>query len=668
MADLPVRELVLYKHGVGFFVREGVVEGTSVALNFKQFEINDALKSLTVFDRAGGQVLGIHYQTPMDKNERMKESLIRLSENASMTDMLRDLRGRVCALTFEIVPGSIDTIIGRVIGVERQTLTGTTFGPAGALPKYGETVSVSLMTDDGVVRVFPFEQLRGVSIQDEQAAHDLSYFLDTAMGDEMRQTVNLRLSEGEHQLVVFYVAPSPTWRVSYRIVGELDADSENGRALLQGWGLFDNSFDEDLQDVRVTLVAGQPISFIYDLYSSRIPVRPIVEDEVRVAPGPVEFGAAFDFADDAAAPEERARGITMASYAMASPAPVAAGGMLRKIASRAELAQAAPPAAEGKETGEFFEYSVNAPVTVKRGESALVPIISAEVNYERELLYNGLKLANHPVAALRFANTAGLTLERGPVTVIEDGDYRGEAVVPFTKDGNPVYLPYAVELGVRIVESQRQAVETASLKIAGAYLLYDEYHIVSTTYTIENTTSKALTITVEAPIDTEYTPFDMPPAAAETATERRWRVTAPPQAKTPFVRKERHLSTRREEVRQLDYRRLKQFIDNRWLDEATLQQLGALLNNQAAIQKAKNQQKELQDERKTIYAQQEQIRANLGALQPTGDEAPLRARVLAQLEAAQNRLEAIDAQLTALTAQITQAEASTEQIIAALPA
>src|SRR6185503_12427633 len=80
MAQLAVREMVLYKHGVGFFVREGDVSGESTALTFRQEEINDVLKSLAVFDRGGGQILGIHYQTPMDKAARLASSSIRLSD------------------------------------------------------------------------------------------------------------------------------------------------------------------------------------------------------------------------------------------------------------------------------------------------------------------------------------------------------------------------------------------------------------------------------------------------------------------------------------------------------------------------------------------------------------------------------------------------------------
>ena len=49
--NLPITRVVLYKHGVGYFEREGGVEGdASLALTFKQSEVSDVLKSLTVLD------------------------------------------------------------------------------------------------------------------------------------------------------------------------------------------------------------------------------------------------------------------------------------------------------------------------------------------------------------------------------------------------------------------------------------------------------------------------------------------------------------------------------------------------------------------------------------------------------------------------------------------
>ena len=62
--------------------------------------------------------------------------------------------------------------------------------------------------------------------------------------------------------------------------------------LLQGWALFDNTLDEDLENVEMTFVAGMPVSFVYDLYTPFTPDRPVVEEEGRGVAAPVEFEAA----------------------------------------------------------------------------------------------------------------------------------------------------------------------------------------------------------------------------------------------------------------------------------------------------------------------------------------------------------------------------------------
>ena len=51
-ADLPIREVILYKHGVGFFERAGKLEaGETARIDFKAEDMNDVLKSLTITDR-----------------------------------------------------------------------------------------------------------------------------------------------------------------------------------------------------------------------------------------------------------------------------------------------------------------------------------------------------------------------------------------------------------------------------------------------------------------------------------------------------------------------------------------------------------------------------------------------------------------------------------------
>ncbi len=652
MGDLPVREMVLYKHGVGFFRREGETNAEEVTLTFRHDEINDVLKSLAVFDRKGGHVLGIHYQTPLDRDARLADSSIRLSDHASAQDLLRDLRGREVELIF-----SDDRVRGRLIGLDIGEEDNT------------ERTLISVMSDpDGQVHVFRLRSLRAVRILDGRAAHDLRFFLDTSMHEELRRKVTVRLSQGDHKLVIYYVAPCPTWRVSYRLVAESDERGVGGGAALQGWGLFDNRLDEDLVDVAVTLVAGQPISFIYDLYASYIPPRPTVRDEARIAPGPVEFREA----------RGRRASIGMEAYlaqqepsrleadrtdmlAMAAPMPGEHSGLRRE-----DLQAAVQPAAEAHEAGEFFQYVVATPVSVRRGESALVPIISADVSYSKELLYNGTKLPDHPVAAMRFANTTGLTLERGPVTVIEDGEYKGEAVVSFTKPGSEVYLPYAVELGLQITERTQQHSEMAGLNVREGYLLISEYHISTVTYIVENTTDKDMSITIEAPVRPGFELFDTPEPEATTATERRWHVPAPTRSTIEFERHERRMMRRHEEVRKLTYRSLQGYLAERWLDQTTYDRLSGLLDNLEFIERAHAEQKELRTERGEIYARQVQLRENLNALKPAGEEGPLRSRVLRQLETSEDRLEAIDDRLSELGEQIAQAETQIEQVLAEL--
>ena len=664
MAQLPVREMVLYKHGVGFFVREGAVTGESTALTFRQDEINDVLKSLAVFDRSGGQVLGIHYQTPMDKDARLASSSIRLSDNGSLHSLLAGLRGRQVELGFEVTPGTSEAIRGRIIGVDDPPRSEVQINNSGLAEEL-----VSVLAEDGQIRVFRLSTLRALRIQDAQSAHDLTYFLDTSMSEDVRRTVNVRLNAGEHQLVVYYVAPSPTWRVSYRLVAEEDKENEGntGKALLQGWGLFDNRLEEDLDNVQVTLVAGQPISFIYDLYASRIPTRPTVKDEARVAPGPVEFEGAFEELGEVhEGGDERVRGITMAKRAMAAPAPAAMAYAPARPPSIGAFGGSTPAAATAKEAGEFFQYEVTAPVSVKRGESALVPIIGSEIKYERELLYNRAKLPDHPVVALRFSNTTGLTLERGPVTVVENWDYKGEAVIPFTKDGSSVYVPFAVELGVRITERQTRDTETTGLNIKDAMMVFEQYETSRMTYVVENTTTKVVTVMIEAPINTNWSLYDTPVPDVETATERRWKVSLPARSKTEFVTQQRMRTYRRENVQNLDYRQLQDFVAKGWLDDAIRGELGRMLDESNAIQQANTRLQGLEVDTQKLHKQQEQLRANLNTLQATGQEAALRNRMLGQLESSQDRLEAIENEVNNLNQLIADSEQKINEIVAGL--
>jgi hypothetical protein len=510
------------------------------------------------------------------------------------------------------------------------------------------TSLVSLLLDaTAQVQAVALGRVQGVDILDERGAADLRFFLQTALTQEDYRQVTLRLTPGEHDLSVSYIAPAPTWRVSYRLVGDPEADA-GPRALLQGWGIFDNRLEEDLEGISLSLVAGMPISFVYDLYTPFTPERPLVEEEGRVAAAPVEYAEGVEFFR--AEPPEAG----MAMAAMVRERAPAAAPYREKAISREALARAAPVTATGEALGELFQYVIGTPVTVGRGQSAMVPIVATDLGYRKDLLYNGSKMPAHPVATLRLKNETGLTLERGPVTVIERGEYVGEAVLPFTVEGGEVVVPYAVELGVKIREDASSSREIRGLDIRGAYLQFEEWDIRRRVYQLNNHAGQAMTVLVEHPRTAEYDLFDSPQPKEQTDEHMRFEVEVPPRAEAKLGVQERRLLTRHEELRRQSYEGLQRYLREGLLDPAKFEEVAALLRLWEKVANYEKRLGEVEQERQKIYKAQQQIQGNMGALSTTGKEGALRARYVEQLEGSENQLRTLDQREADLKADMEQ--------------
>ncbi|HOT91562.1 MAG TPA: hypothetical protein PLJ78_07160 [Anaerolineae bacterium] len=633
MAHLPITRMTLYKHGVGFFERRAKLSGEEVELSFRVTEMNDILKSLTAIDWGGGQVLGVDYATPQSREERLSGCSIRLDDDRSLRDLLTCLRGRRVELTLD----QGEALTGKLLGLDE---------PSERQPLASSLVSL-LLDETATVHVVALERVQGVNILDERGAADLRFFLQTSLTQEEYRNVTVRLSPGEHDLSVSYIAPAPTWRVSYRLV--LDPKAQGGpKALLLGWGIFDNRLEEDLQGISLSLVAGMPISFVYDLYTPFTPERPEVKEEARVAAAPVAFagatlGAGFD-ADMMAAPEAVMR---------AAPAPAAP---MARAMRREALAAAQPISTKGEALGELFQYVIQTPVTVGRGQSAMVPVVSADLDYQKDLLYNGRKMPLHPVATLRMKNMSGLTLERGPVTVLDDGEYVGEAVLPFTAVGGEVIVPYAVELGAKIHESSGTGREIYRLSIKGSYLHFEEWDIHWQEYRLSNQTANPLTALVEHPRTPYYELFDTPLPKERTDEHLRFEVSAPAWGEAVLKVQERRLLARQEDVQKQSHQVLQRYLKQGLMDQATYDQIVKLLMLYDTIADYEKQIKQLDEERDKIYKAQQQIQGNMQALSQVGKEGALRQRYVEQLEATEAQLRGLDKRQAELRASIKQVE------------
>jgi hypothetical protein len=649
MSHTPITHMTLYKHGVGFFCRRGVVEGEEMKLTFRREEMNDILKSLTVIDHGGGQVRGIDYGTPQSQEERLSGCSVQLAKGRSLRDLLEALRGRQVQITLK--EGATES--GLLLGLDED----------GEKPLNASFVPL-LREGAETVAVIPIADVQNVELLEDEAAADLRFFLQTALGQETHRSVTVRLSPGEHDLEVSYIAPASTWRVSYRLVlGDGGAEPE---AFLQGWGIFDNRLEEDLTGISLSLVAGMPISFVYDLYTPFTPERPVVEEEKRVAAAPVAFEGAVLGAEEAKAAPAPGAGVGLAAgmgmMMMRSAAPLAP-----EVADTTQgMAQTAPVAASGQPLGELFQYVVSAPVTVGRGQSAMVPIVEARLPYRKDLIYNGAKMPVHPVATVRMNNNTGLTLERGPVTALEGLEYVGEAVLPFTTAGDEMVVSYAVELGVRVRETVKSEQETQGLKVKKAYLVFEEHDIRRTTYRAENRTPKEVRVLVEHPRSGTHEIFDTPQPEETTGEQLRYAVTVGAGGETEFTVSERRLTYRSEELKKQSYSSLKKYLKNKWLDEDTYEDMSKLLEMWGRIDVQQANIAEQEQRRQEIYKAQEQIQKSMSVLSATGKEGELRARYVDELEKGQEELAAIEKLIAGLREQIAKIEKSVEGMVAKL--
>jgi hypothetical protein len=626
---VSIRELALYKHGVGRVTRRGKATDRELVLSFGPDEIDDALKSLTVRTDGRSRVMDVRYRTPLTDGDGRVVLRADLADENALFGLLRGLRGIAVSVRLE----GTKSVAGRVVGLEQH--------PQGR--KFG--AMLVLLTDAGLVEQIATDRIVQVRIDDERASRDLARTLDVAgSGAEMR-AVSIDLTEPGTDMEISYTIPSPVWRVSYRLV----ANAADQTCLLQGWAIFDNRFDEDLEDVELSFIAGQPVSFRYDLTSSVIPQRRLVRDEGRIAAGPVEFEAMHDTPAFASAaptpPEARPPHVLMR-------APFASAG--RRVSPPGDLIESTLVEASGEDLVEIFEYHVGH-VSVPAGESAMVPVVQHTAKYSRELLYNGQKHPGHPVVSLRLRNDSGLTLERGPATIVEDGRYRGEAILPFTKEGAELVLAYAVEIGIRVLEETRNAVVLAGVELRDAFVHVQEYRVEETAYTLTNDTSEEQIVTVERARGGELTETREPDA--ESAQHRRWRVTCPPRASSAFAVTERWMMQRSERVADQSMETLSHYLAQHALDAEARRRLAGILRLRQTIAGIDQRLAALRDEQRDLTGRQDRLRANLSIEARSEDEQAIRRRSTEDFRRTQDREDEILAEIERLQVDRQSAEA-----------
>jgi regulator of replication initiation timing len=652
--SLPVRRVVLYKHGVGYFEREGKLAGSGdVTIEFKALQMSDVLKSLTLLG-AGGAVTGISYEASDPLSEQLKEYNFTLPKEASIGQVLDQFKG--AQLAVRLAAGG--EVRGGILGVHRAQVDKS------------DTEVIALLLDGGELCSVSLREAAGLKLEDPRLQKELETYLRLVSSAQRRDLRLLRIHPGAaRELAIGYVVEAPVWKTSYRLV--LDP-KKPGEALLQGWAIVDNTTAEDWKGVTLALVSGLPVSFTQNLYQAHYVRRPNV-------PLPSEMAAAPQAHEGSLITEQRAEVAAVAPMskalrARAADQPMAGmvGGLVAapappRLADAIDYAASIAVASTGRELGELFEYRIDRPVDIPRNQSAMIPFVQTSVKAERVLLYTPGAAGEHPYDALLMENTTGKTLDGGAITVIEGNQYAGEALVETMKTGDNRPVSFAVDLGTRIstVFDSRQN-EVFSVKVRRGTVFTRARNVEIRTYTVRNTDTRARKLVVEHPVRPGWKLVGDAKPFETTARHYRFRIELPAQQTVKLPVQEEYEISSSILLTNLTPELLADYVRNKALSPAAQKQLDQMFAVKEQIVTAQKDVQARQEEINELFRDQERLRQNISNLRGVpGQDAQVNAYA-SKLTAQEKQLEAKNAALSEARGRLRQLQAQLDKLMNSL--
>jgi hypothetical protein len=774
---LPVRRVVLYKNGVGYFEHLGRVRGSQdVHIDFTSAQLNDVLKSLTVLDLNGGRITGVDYNSEAPLVRRLGTLRLALGERPTVSEFLGALRGA----RIEVRGPAGPAVTGKLLSVERKTRNSANWT--------SETDEISLISDTGEVRTVDLNPTTSVRIVDHDLQVEVGKYLGliaSAREQDVRRMTVSTAGAGERNLYVSYISEVPIWKTTYRIV--LPSKPEK-KPLLQGWAIVDNTVGEDWNDVELSLVAGAPHSFIQQLsepYYGRRPVVPLPEsvelspqthgaaltggngtlsgavtdpsgaaisgatvrlldennspvaqtvsdssgryifsgmppqqnyrlevrspgfqtaqmDEVNVAPGENSLNATLRVGSVAETVTVHAgsvslntEGATLGSVAgsagkmsvarqphvgVGSGAGSGIGGGTAvngpEFSSLAALNRgviadslsAMTAAANGQGLGDLFEYKLKDKVTLKKNQSALVPIAQTEIEAEKVSLWSGMRGSGRPLRGLWLKNTSSLTLDGGSFSVLDSEVFAGEGLIDPIKPGERRIVSYATDLGLLVeVAGNSEPQRFQRVKISKGIMTQTSELRERNVYTVKNQDDVARTLIVEHPARADWKLL----AGTREPEERapgiyRFRVDTPAKGTASLPVEESRTLDTVYQLSNLDDGQVALFLRQRTITPDVAQALQKITAQKTIVAKLEEEMQNRQSDIDKIVDDQGRLRENMKALRGSSEEKSLLQRYTKQLDDQETQIEALRKKIQDTEARRDKANGELEEMIDSL--
>ncbi len=647
--EFELRRVMLSTGGVGYFEYETRVSGEA-ALSFRvrRDQVDDVLKSVVVYDDEGRVgAISLPGQEPLREAFRgLPFEPEHLESPAALFNALRGAEVRVSGAR---------EIVGRLLSVTEETVT---------LPD-GERSTrhrVSLVSPNGIQQVV-LEEAGAIAFTDPALAAQVETALAAVarLEDSDSRTLTVTMDGGsaaERTVRVAYVVEVPLWKATYRLT--LSGEPDSATAALQGWALLENLTGRDWQDVELTIVSGNPVTFRQALYEAYYVDRPEVPVEVlgRVLPR-VDEGAIRPPSAIGIAPDELAFG---AQEMRAQESAMVAGSR----AARAAADSVAPSplqsmirAAESAEAAAQVLFRVPQPVTIAAGDSVLVPVVAQDVPARRLSVYQPETHPRHPLASVLLTNDTGTGLPPGVLTLYERSAARGSIshvgdarLAPMPAEEERL-LSFAVDQEILVDREDRSAQRIQQGRIVDGMLELTVIDSQTSRYLISAAAGEDREVILEHPRRADWELADAPDALEVTETAYRIPVTVAAGDTTRFDAVLERPRAQRVELAPLPLDRIQVWAANRELSDDIRAALRELAELREQVTERERELEAAQQSRSTVVSDQARIRENLAAVPSDSD---LSQRYLAELSRQEDRLGELDAAIADARAALDAAE------------
>jgi hypothetical protein len=306
-------------------------------------------------------------------------------------------------------------------------------------------------------------------------------------------------------------------------------------------------------------------------------------------------------------------------------------------------------------------------VTIRRNQSALVPVVQQDIGVERVSLWSAARGVAQPLRAIWLTNDTGLTLDGGSLTLVEGGAFAGEGLVEAIKPGEKRFVSYAVDLGVRVTAVPQESGRRVSrVRIQSSVMTQSVEERSSMLYTVRNDDATPREVVLEHPVRAGWSLTGGAKPAESTAAAHRFRLTVAPKSTATLTVGEVRPVDSRVSVSNISDDTIALILRGRNVAAGVEPQLRAVAAQSNEVARIQREVAERRAELQRIEQDQARVRENLKALQNTAAEKALTERYARQLATQEDRLEVLRQEIEAREAERAAKQAELTKLVAAL--